>query len=197
MKKLKNFDIDKKNKIITVSINPSIFPLEVIYSAAYVLMNDAYVILDGDPKKKILVQIKAKKPKEDLEKLALEFNNELLNYAVYAVQAAKTQEIRRAIVERALMTNTLPEEQEEPVEEEFSGEKVEFIEDPLGIAKPWTPEMAVGLKVPDTEEYVEEKLKETKQGEKKPKEEEKKTEKLEEMKPEDITKPWGFDKSKC
>ncbi len=192
MKKLKNFDIDKKNKIITVSINPNIFPLEIIYSAAYVLMNDAYVILDGDPKKKILVQIKAKEQKKDLEKLALEFHNELLNYAVYAVQAAKTQEIRKAIVERALMTNTLPEGYEEPVKEEFPEEKVEFIEDPLGIAKPWTPEMVVGLKVPETEEKDVEKTKkkiEEVEEEMKPKEHE--------IDPEEIAKPWGFDKSKC
>jgi len=180
--KLKKFNIDKKNKLITIYINPNIFPLEVVYSAAYVLMNDAYVILDGDPKKKILVQLKPKTPKKNLEKLALEFNNELINYAVYAVQAAKTQEIRKAIVERALMTNTLPEDEYSEDMKISKEEKVEFIEDPLGIAKPWTPEMAAGLKPPSTEN-----------------DKEKNKKKIKEHKEdfEEITKPWGFDRCKC
>jgi len=179
--KFKNFKIDRRARLVTISVNPSIFPLEVVYSAAYVFMNDAYVILDGDPKSKILVHLKAKNSRKDLEALALEFNNELLNYAVYAVQAAKTQEIRKAIVERALMTNTLLEESLE-YEEPKKEEKVEFIEDPLGIAKPWTPEMAAGLKPPKIDEKVERK---------------KETEEQEIKEPDEITNPWGFNKCKC
>jgi len=126
----------------------------VIYSAGYVLLDRAYVLLDGDPKKEIIVQLKAKKTGENLEELALDFNNELISYAVYVVQAARTDEIRKAIVERALLTveDLIPKEESFPrnnkgeiCEECEEEEEVEWIDDPLGIAKPWTPEAAKGL----------------------------------------------------
>ncbi|MEM4367972.1 MAG: hypothetical protein QXO21_03030 [Candidatus Anstonellales archaeon] len=140
-----NFKINKKEKLAIISVNPKIYPLEVIYSAGYVFLDRAYVILDGDPEKEIFIKLIAKSKQEDIEKLALDFNNELLNYAVYVVQAARTSGIRQAIVERALFTvENLPKKEEEDEDE---------IEDPLGIAKPWTPESAKGIKLPaDLEE---------------------------------------------
>jgi His-Xaa-Ser system protein HxsD len=164
MKKLTNFEIDDEDNFVTISINPKIFPLEVIYLASYVFMDRAYVMLNGDPEKEVLVQLKSKDKKENLKKLASEFNNELLNYSVYVVQAARTNELRRAIIERALMTNTIEElcqcdecrrARGELVDE--SCEEVEFIEDPEGIAKPWTPEESYEL--PDEEEEDIEKIK--------------------------------------
>jgi len=137
-----NLKINKKEKTATLSINPKIFPLEVIYSAAYVLMDKLYIVLDGDPKNKIEVFLKTKNPKDDIEKIVMKFNNELINYSVYAIQAARTSEIRKIIVERALMTNTIDEDDE-------NNEEVEFIDDPLGIAEPWTPDKSVGIKKVD------------------------------------------------
>ena len=148
---MENFKIDKKTKTVIISINPKIFPLEVIYSAAYMLLDRAHIIIDGNPKKKILVQLKAKK-KDDLTKLAYEFNDELINYSVYVVQAARTSGIRQAIVQRALgvveeYEKELKEAESNQKEEEI--EEIDFVEDPLGIAKPWTPEMAKGIKAPE------------------------------------------------
>ena len=141
---MKNYSLDEKDKSVLIKINSNIYPLEVIYSAAYVFLDRAYVIIDsGDSKEEILVQLKAKEPKQDLEEIAQSFNNELVSYAVYVVQAARSSSIRQAIVEAALS----------PVKET---EESEFIEDPLGIAKPWTPEAAKGLEIPDE---VEEKRK--------------------------------------
>ena len=153
MKNLKNLIINKKDKNATLSINPKIFPLEVIYSAAYVLMDKAYIILDGDPEKKIEIFIKIKGPKGNVEKIVMEFNNELINYSVYVIQAARTSEIRRAIVERALMTNTFDEDDKYDEDVEVKDdEEIEFIDDPLGIAKPWTPDKSVGIKKLDLKE---------------------------------------------
>ncbi len=142
MNNMTNLKINKKEKTATLSINPKIFPLEVIYSAAYVLMDKLYIVLDGDPKNKIEVFLKTKNPKDDIEKIVMKFNNELINYSVYAIQAARTSEIRKIIVERALMTNTIDEDDE-------NNEEVEFIDDPLGIAEPWTPDKSVGIKKVD------------------------------------------------
>lgn len=132
---MKNYSLDKANKSVVISLSSKIYPLEVIYSAAYTFLDRAFVIIDGDPDKEILVQFKAKDSKQDLEDLAQSFNNELVSYAVYVVQAARSSGIRQAIVQAALSS----------VEEE---EESNFIEDPLGIAKPWTPEVAKDLEKP-------------------------------------------------
>lgn len=138
MEKPKKFEIDNTDKSVFIKVNPKIYPLEVIYSAAYMFLDRAYVVIDGDPQSEVIVQIKAK-GKEDLKKIALEFENELVNYAVYVVQAARTDEIRKTIIQKALgVVESQPEEVDD-----------EPIDDPLGIAKPWSLESAKGLKLPE------------------------------------------------
>jgi len=159
---MKNIELFPKEAKAIVSINPKVFPLEVVYAACYVLLDKAYFILDGNPEKEIKVIIRAKNPKikkGELEKIALQLHDELINYATYAVQAARNQAVREAIIKRALATNLAEEEYCAECEEETLKEKAKeiempdeedlFIEDPEGIAKPWTPEKAKGLKKPD------------------------------------------------
>lgn len=105
-KRINNLEIGKEGEYLIVSINPKIYPLEVIYSAAYVFLDRAYLLIDGNPEEEVFVQMKPKNRKEDLEKLGNEFNNELVNYSVYVVQAVRNQPLRKAIIERALLTNT-------------------------------------------------------------------------------------------
>lgn len=119
-----NLEINKKENFVLVSVNPKIYPLNVIYAAAYVFIDRAYVIIDGNPEEGVIVELKAK-GKEDLKKLGYEFNNELLNYAVYEGQAKDNSEVRAVLIKRALLTNG-----EEETEDDF-------IEDPEGIAVPW------------------------------------------------------------
>ena len=88
-----------------LSINPKIYTLESIYSASYVFLDKAYVLLNGDPKKEIIIKLKSKKEKEDLKKLGLEFFNELINYSDYEKRAEKTKQIREIILQRALISN--------------------------------------------------------------------------------------------
>lgn len=133
----KKFEIDEKDRSVLVTINPKVYPLEVIYSAAYMFLDRAYVIIDGNPEKEITVQLKVK-GEDKLDKMALEFHNELVNYAVYVIQAARTDEIRKTIVQSALR-----------IADEDECEECEAISDPLGISKPWTPESAKGLKIPE------------------------------------------------
>jgi len=88
-KSLSNIKIKKKGNLCLVSINPKLYSLDVIYSVAYVLIDRAYVSLDGDVKKKVMVELKPKK-KYDLEKLGNEFKKELLNYLQYKVIHTRT-----------------------------------------------------------------------------------------------------------
>jgi len=137
--------IDQKKREATILVNTKIYAPEVIYSAAYVFLDKAHFLFDGNPNKEITVTVKPKEKNLDLKKLCLDFSNELINYSVYVIQAAKKQAIREAIIRRALATNTLPEPETEEPEEEW-------LDDPEGIAKPWTPERAKGLKTPDITE---------------------------------------------
>ena len=119
------FKQEEKDGSIILYINPELYPLDVIYSAAYVFLDRAYVRFDGDPKKEVLVKLKPKQ-QLDLENLGGEFGNELVNYAFYKIQGEKTKKIRNMIIERALITN----DQELLIDGDY-------IDDPEGIAVPW------------------------------------------------------------
>ncbi|MGM5483869.1 MAG: hypothetical protein ACQER9_03050 [Nanobdellota archaeon] len=86
-----------------IKLNPDIYPLDIIYSASYVFLDRAFIVLDGDPYKEILVKIQAKK--ENTEELSKEFFNELINYGDYKNNAEKTKNIREMIIQRSLLTN--------------------------------------------------------------------------------------------
>lgn len=144
---LENLELHPENNFVLVSVNPKIFPLEVVYSAAYSLMDKAYSIIDGDPEEEIFVELKPKDGKMDLEKLGRDFNNELLNYAVYMVQTARNRTVRDALIQRAFLTNSEPSapvsksekatDSGVTAEKDISESEESFIDDPLGIAKPW------------------------------------------------------------
>lgn len=127
-----NLEIHRGKDSVIISVNPKIYPLDTIFSAGYIFIDKAYVIVDGDPNEEIIVQLKAKDKKTKLEDLGREFNNELINYSFYAAQTAKNMPIRTSIVQRAFFTQAQKKPEIEfakPVEQ-----KVENIEE---IAKPW------------------------------------------------------------
>jgi len=109
---------------VLVSINPKIHQIDTIYAAAYVLIDKAYIVLDGDPKTEIIAEIRPKQ-KQNPEELGNEFNEQLINYSVYKVQSEKNSDIRNILLQRSLLTN------------DFIGEDNDKIEDPDEIAVPW------------------------------------------------------------
>ena len=130
--------VKKKNELV-ISLNPKIYPLEAVYGACYILIDRAYLFLDGDVNREIKVFIKGKKELslKELEKLTGEFKNELLNYTLRLSIAKNTKKIRETIVERALFS-VLPHEEGLKVidqSEQIDGKTIE--DDPLGIAVPW------------------------------------------------------------
>jgi len=111
---------------ILISINPKIYSLDVIYSAAYALLDKVYIVLDGDPEEEIIAEIRSK-GSQDLKKIGDDFNNELINYSVYKKQSEKNALLRQTILQRALLTN---------------GFNNEPTEDPEGILVPWEEEFS-------------------------------------------------------
>ena len=142
-----NLEINKKDNYVLISVNPKIYPVDVVLSSAYIFTDSCYVLVDGDPNEEIIVELRPKDKKEDIEKIGRDFNNELVNYANYAVQAIKNSRLREAILNRVLLTNSVqageefnepaydaPQQPSEPWKEDDSAED---IDDPLEIAKPW------------------------------------------------------------
>lgn len=102
---LDNIEVHKNFAII--SVNPKLYPLSVIYSAAYWLLDKVHVIIDGDPETEILIEIrpKDKDVAVDLKEVGYFFNDELINYAVYTVQATRNKKLREMVMENALAGN--------------------------------------------------------------------------------------------
>jgi len=95
-----NFEIDQKNKVVLVSVNPKVFSLPTIFSASYALMDQAFIVLDGSPETEIVVSLRPRS-KQGLEEIARSFNDELLNYAVNNEESKKTEKLRGEIVKQA------------------------------------------------------------------------------------------------
>ena len=135
-------EISIEDGSVILKVNPKLYPLEVIYSAAYVFLDRAYVLLDGDPKKEVIVKLMPKE-KHDLKKLGGEFFNELINYADYNKRAKETKSIREMLLQRALITNDPSvlqeggEELDKVMGELDDDEDSDYLEDPEGIAIPW------------------------------------------------------------
>ncbi len=99
---MENIRVSEDGTHAVVSVNPEVYSLPTIYSAAYVFLDRAYVVLDKD-KGKILVRLKPK-GKAEPEKLGMEFHNELLSYANYSSRVKENNEITKMVVQRALLS---------------------------------------------------------------------------------------------
>jgi len=129
---INNKVIQKENKI-TILIDPSLYSLEAIYSAAYVFIDKAYLFLEKGFKNQIAVSIKGKEKLtlKELKDLSGEFHNELLNCALRDKISKNNQKIREYIIGRALMS--AEGENMPPIKKEREVWK----KDTLGIAIPW------------------------------------------------------------
>ena len=100
---MKNYQINNDEYYAAVSINPRIYPLDVVYSASYLFTDKCYIVIDGNPETELIVYIKPKEVGQDLDKAANEFNNELLNYANYNAQLQQNARLREILLQRILM----------------------------------------------------------------------------------------------
>jgi His-Xaa-Ser system protein HxsD len=147
---MKKNNKQKRPSKMVFKIDPKIYPLEVVKAAAYAFVNRAYVDIGGNAKRKILVTLtdKENSGRKELERIAGDFKNELLNYALRRDISQNNREIREYIVSRALFSSVTPPEKEFEIIKNKAREagkkgrrakvkKGDFIDDPLGIAVPW------------------------------------------------------------
>lgn len=131
----KDFKIEAIGGFFQINLDPELYPLDVITSAAYSYLDKAYIFLSGDKNKEIIVNLKPKNETFNKEKITLEFSEALLNYLEYKNNYNNNKEIRQMILQRAIVTND-PEALLNSIEKELDLD-LDDIEDPEGIAIPW------------------------------------------------------------
>jgi len=130
---MKSIKINQKENKITAFINPAIYPLEAIYGTTYLFLDKMYVFLEEKGKNQIIVSLKGKEKltEKNLNELAGEFYNELLNCALRNKISKNNQKLREYIVIKAL-TSASWKNPNPKIEK-----KEKWNKDTIGMALPW------------------------------------------------------------
>jgi len=133
--------VDPARASLTLSLDAGLYPIEVLYAAAYIFLDRAYVLLDREGLEgkggRFLVRLRGKLPMNEKQLLDLsgEFGNELLSQALRRKVVKQNQKLIEEITTRAIAGaagGALPTD--------FLGgddDGMDFLDDPLGIAVPW------------------------------------------------------------
>jgi len=89
---------------IKLAVKTKVYSLPTVYAAGYVFMDKAYVYLDSEGVDKVAVWLRPKDKKADLEVIAAEFCQELLNYAHYFTSLKANAESAKILLQRALFS---------------------------------------------------------------------------------------------
>lgn len=99
-------NLNYSDGFVIFSLNPSIYDLESIYSVAFQFIEVAFIVLDGDPEVEIKISLSniddGKNSNQNLEVLAKEFLNDLINYRCYKSHVEKTKVVRSLMIEKAI-----------------------------------------------------------------------------------------------
>lgn len=125
-----NLEIQQDSML--VSLNPKIYPLDVVYAASEPFMKKCFITISGDPEEELIVEFKPKM-NVNLELLGRSFNNLLIILLTKKLESEKGIELKKQIVSRAL-------KKEEAEVEEGPGFEEGYLEDRYGISKPWEEE---------------------------------------------------------
>ncbi len=124
-------------RAVELSFAKSLYPLEAVYSAAYVFMDRCYLLLDQPSDAFFRVSLTWKKgepPEDGLRSLAGEFANEILSCAWRAQIAKESAASIAAATNKALAGAMGPLTLDDLERFDFSDEA---LEDPLGISMSW------------------------------------------------------------
>ena len=136
--------LDAPTSTLTLSLDVGLYPRDVLYAAAYVFLDRAYVLLDRDGTR-FLVRLRGKTAIDEatLRAMAGEFENELLAQALRLKVAKANQRIIENITTRAISGATggfaahdRMADEPDLVDLQDPGDDG-FLDDPLHIAEPW------------------------------------------------------------
>ncbi|MCK6556772.1 His-Xaa-Ser system protein HxsD [Candidatus Binatia bacterium] len=136
---------DPGTGVMTLSLDIDLYPREVLYAGAYVFLDRAYVLLDRDGERAI-VHLRAKQPLDEptLRAMAGEFENELLAQAfrhkVFKANRSIIEQITGLAIGSAAGAWPGPEAHpaQSPAAPQGLDDGRDFLDDPLGIAAPWS-----------------------------------------------------------
>ena len=128
---------DAATATATLSLDAGVYPTDVVYGAAYALIDRCYVLLDKIEGRQV-VNLRGKTPLDQigLQVLSCEFGNELLSQALRRKIVKQNGHIIEEIVTAAISGAagaTLPQD----FVADKGEEDLDFLDDPLGIAVPW------------------------------------------------------------
>lgn len=95
---------EKTDGWIKVPVDLRVYPLQSVHSAGYAFMDRAHVRLEKDKKDWAVAWLKPKNGRQDLEELALQFTDELLNYAHYFSSLKTNADNMKMLLQRALFS---------------------------------------------------------------------------------------------
>jgi His-Xaa-Ser system protein HxsD len=135
---------DATTSTMTLSLDTGLYPRDVLYAAAYVFLDRAYVLLDRDGSR-FLVHLRGKQPLDEaaLGAMAGEFENELLAQALRLRVVKANQKVIESITTLAIAgaaggaaPGVGAAEDASLIDMQHPAEDG-FLDDPLGIATPW------------------------------------------------------------
>lgn len=121
---------------VSFTLNETIYPLDAIYGAAYLFVDRCFLFLDRPADQQVEVRLKLRKAPADgeLDALAGEFANELLNQVLRQRVSESTARIREYYMARAFFSAPAQASIDQLLAE-LDAEEME--EDDLEIAVPW------------------------------------------------------------
>ena len=133
--------LDAQASTLTLSLDGGLYPPDVLYAAAYVFLDRAYVLLDRDGAR-FLVHLRGKQALDEatLRAMAGEFENELLAQALRLRVVQANRRIIEDITALAISGAGGAPSQEPLLIDLQDPNEDGFLDDPLGIAKPWEAE---------------------------------------------------------
>src|SRR5690242_1449098 len=138
--------LDAATSTLTLSLDIGLYPREVLYAAAYVFLDRAYVLLDR-AESRFVVHFRAKHPVEaaTLQAMAGEFENELLAQALRHQVVDANQRIIEDVVAVAIAGAAAGVEDDNATGlegatlVELDDPQDGFVTDAQGIGRPWEP----------------------------------------------------------
>jgi len=107
-----------KDNVLVLRVNPKVYPIERIYATAYVFLDKYYFIFDGDKDKEVILKVRPKSGRANLEKFGDEFFEEMLSITNYFKQYDQNKDVIKLILQRALFS-LVPEKPSDDLEKEF------------------------------------------------------------------------------
>ena len=135
-------EVDAGNNRVVVTVDKGVYPLEVVYGAAYIFIDRCFVLLDVPAESEISIDMRGRESLDEagLRALAGELGNELLTQVWRQETVKRNSAIIEAVAAQAIAGAAGPDDLDDfgdlgDLDDDDLGD--DAFDDPLGIAVPW------------------------------------------------------------